>query len=312
MEKVFEKILSISLKNEKKCSVIFKILANKTRRDILRLLADGHRSIQNIAFELDLPLSTVSEHVSLLIKTGLVSVVKKVSNRGQTKIISIQFESFVLDMTNDFKSATLKKDFTIDIPIGSYTSFCVNKLCGMISNDGYIGERDNKNCFYSIDRFSAQLIWFDYGYLEYKVPLKKEYLTNVNSIMLTLEICSEAPAFDENWKSDIFFEFNNVNIGFFTSFGDYGARRGKLTPKWWSNCTSYGMLKCIEVKKDGSYINGEKVSNVTINDLNLYENDIFIIKLGVKENAKNRGGLNLFGDCFGDYPQNIVLSIFND
>lgn len=72
------------------------------------------------------------------------------------------------------------------------------------------------------------------------------------------------------------------------------------------------MLKCVEVKKDGSYINGEKVSNVTINDLNLYENDIFIIKLGVKENAKNRGGLNLFGDSFGDYPQNIVLSIFND
>ena len=56
----------------------------------------------------------------------------------------------------------------------------------------------------------------------------------------------------------------------------------------------------------------KKVSNVTINDLNLYENDIFIIKLGVKENAKNRGGVNLFGDCFGDYPQNIVLSIFND
>ena len=27
---------------------------------------------------------------------------------------------------------------------------------------------------------------------------------------------------------------------------------------------------------------------------------------------KIEGGVNLFGDCFGDYPQNIVLSIFND
>lgn len=51
------------------------------------------------------------------------------------------------------------------------------------------------------------------------------------------------------------------------------------------------------------------VSNITPANLRLEHSDLLIFRFGVKENAKNKGGLNIFGDNFGDYPQNIILTI---
>jgi predicted transcriptional regulator len=31
------------------------------------------------------------------------------------------------------------------------------------------------------------------------------------------------------------------------------------------------------------------------------------VRIGIKENASNIGGINLFGSKFGNYPQDIVL-----
>lgn len=311
MEKYYDKVLSISLKNERKCSVVFKALSNKSRRDILRLLSKkGPLNIQSIAFNLDLPISTVSEHVSILLKSGIISFFKKTSERGQRKVVFRQFDKIDFSI-NDYADHLMKANNTlIEIPIGSYSSFDVHELCGMVCSEGYIGSRDNKTCFYESDRFKAQLIWFDYGYLEYKIPINDMVHKEVSSISFSLELCSEAPGYNENWKSDIFFEVNGHFIGYFTSQGDYGARPGKLTPTWWSSdCTTYGVLKKVDINIDGSFIDGVKVSNVNIYDLGVTNSDILILRFGVKENAKNRGGLNLFGDSFGDYPQHIVLII---
>jgi len=33
------------------------------------------------------------------------------------------------------------------------------------------------------------------------------------------------------------------------------------------------------------------------------------VKIGIKEDAAHKGGINIFGDGFGDYPQDIVLKL---
>ena len=38
-------------------------------------------------------------------------------------------------------------------------------------------------------------------------------------------------------------------------------------------------------------------------------NKIFKFAFGVKPNAKNRGGINVFGSKFGDYRQHIILTV---
>ncbi len=310
MEKQFNKVLKVNLKDDAAAEAIIKALNCKTRRDILRLLGAGSMGIWDIAKTLNVPLSSISEHVSVLVKAGIVSVVRKASERGGGKIISRQYERIEVGIVAGSNTAKQNASYTVQIPIGSYTDFKIKQYCGMVAEQGYIGDRDNPNTFYSPLRATAGLIWFDCGYLEYKIPVKHISCQKIRSLAFSLEICSEAPGYNENWQSDIYFEVNGKRICTYTSPGDFGARTGICTPRWWKDGTQYGLLKKIEVKENGSYLDEKYISELTISDLLQTAEPIVCFRIGVDENAKNRGGLNLFGKGFGDHGEHISLSVF--
>ena len=52
---------------------IFAALANPTRREILDLLLDGPRAVQDIAEHFNMARPSVSEHLKVLLDTGLVT-----------------------------------------------------------------------------------------------------------------------------------------------------------------------------------------------------------------------------------------------
>ncbi|GHV78648.1 hypothetical protein AGMMS49944_04390 [Spirochaetia bacterium] len=55
---------------------------------------------------------------------------------------------------------------------------------------------------------------------------------------------SETPGTNKNWLSDITMWINTIEIGSWTSPGDFGDRRGMLTPSWWKlEGSQYGLLK---------------------------------------------------------------------
>jgi predicted transcriptional regulator len=99
-----------------------------------------------------------------------------------------------------------------------------------------------------------------------------------------------------------------VEIGTWTSPSDFGGERGALTPAWWDIQNSqYGLLKVWRVTNSGSYVDGIQVSKMTLNHLTLKPGNPIPVRIGIKENAANVGGINLFGSKFGNYPQDIVL-----
>ena len=55
---------------------MFAALANPTRRDILDLLLDGRRPVQDIAERFDMARPSVSEHLEVLLDCGLVAEAK--------------------------------------------------------------------------------------------------------------------------------------------------------------------------------------------------------------------------------------------
>lgn len=309
MDKEFVKTLRVSFSDDAASEKVIKALSCRARRDILRLLESGPRGIWEIAETLNTPVSTVSEHISVLLKAGIISVIKRVSDRGYAKIVSRQYEKIEISIGAEENENSASRNFTMQIPIGSYTAFRAGRYCGMLAEDGYIGGRDNPDIFYSPLRFAAQLIWFDCGWLEYTVPLPDDVVKKAASCCFCTEICSESPVYNEDWKSDIFFEINGVRIGVWTSPGDFGRRHGVYTPEWWSGGTSYGLMVKAEVNDDGAFINGEKVSDVNVERIGLNKSGTLTFRLGVDENAKNKGGLNIFGKKFGDYDRHIVLSI---
>ncbi len=50
----------------------------------------------------------------------------------------------------------------------------------------------------------------------------------------------------------------------------------------------------------------------TIFSLGMAQNEYIRFRLEVKPDAEFCGGFNLFGEKFGDYPQNIQMEFYND
>ena len=57
-------------------SDVFNAIAASTRRDMLRLLADGEMPVTEIAQSFDMSLSAVSQHLAILREANLVTVTK--------------------------------------------------------------------------------------------------------------------------------------------------------------------------------------------------------------------------------------------
>lgn len=125
-----------------------------------------------------------------------------------------------------------------------------------------------------------------------------------------MEICSEAPGVNSNWPSDITFYINGTKVGMWTSPGDFGKGRGIYTPKWWSkDVNQFGLLKVIKVNNSGTFIDGQKVSDINIENIDVTKKQ-WTLRIAVEENSEHVGGLSLFGKGFGNYDQDIVVKVY--
>jgi len=208
-----------------------------------------------------------------------------------------------------------KNFIEVEMPIGIFTDCQVTAPCGLCSSDKIIGFLDIPDSFLNPDRMKAGLLWCGSGYFEYKFPNNTMYdQKKLKKLEISMELSSETPGTNSNWPSDITVWVNRTEIGTWTSPGDFGDKRGKYTPEWWKlEGSQYGLLKNFYVTNEGSFIDGVKISDVTISDLQISEHHSIRVKVGVKEDAVHMGGMNIFGRGFGNYDQGIILrSYFAD
>lgn len=69
---------------------IFKALSDMNRRKILTILKDGEMSVNEIVAKMDIGQATVSNHLSILKKAGLVQA----KNLTKQRIYSINWDIF--------------------------------------------------------------------------------------------------------------------------------------------------------------------------------------------------------------------------
>ena len=285
-----------------------KALSSPVRLEILGLLYDQSMIIGEIAKKLDIPASSAAFHLKLLEQAGLVRMEEQPGTRGSTKLCTIKVDHIAIDMVK--KNTDIDEIFSAEMPVGAYSSCQVAPTCGLCGPAGVIGNEDAEYCFYYPERMDAGILWTASGFVEYKfangVPKKRM----AKKVSVSMEICSEAPGYREDWKSDITVWINGMDCGTWTCPGDFGGRRGRLTPSFWPNgSTQYGIQTIWAVRKDGTYMNEKKVSDVTVEQLCLWEKSYVSVKIGNKPDAKYVGGFNLFGKGFGDYNQDIILTV---
>jgi len=288
-----------------------KALASPIRISILKLLSqEGPKNVNQLAEEMSLPQSTVSSNVQVLEKSGLVVTRSEKARKGSQKICEANY-SDVLIRFGAPESERGSDVIEVSMPIGLFNGWEVSAPCGLCSSTGIIGLLDVPDTFLEPDRMKAGLLWFNQGYVEYQFPNNAKLRRKaVGAIEFSMELSSEVPGTSPDWPSDITLHINDIDVATWTSPGDFGDKRGVFTPSWWKLAGSqYGMLKTWRVTAQGSFVDGVRVSNVTLADLALNDHHSIRVRIGVREDAAHPGGINIFGRGFGNYDQDIVMRI---
>ena len=287
---------------------VFKALGSEVRIEIIKILLKNHgMNMNELAKELNVTKGALTSHVKKLEDCGLITVTNESQGHGNRKKCSVHLDKILIDMAieEDFKNI-----YQTDLKVGHYSDFEVYPTCGLASSRAIIGEVDDNRYFLHSDRYDADILWFTRGYVEYIIPNFIPFDQKIDQITISLEIGSEAPGVNDVWPSDISFILNDKKVATWTSPGDFGNVRGIFTPDWWyPNWNQYGLLKILVINKKGTFIDGLKVSDISIKDFAFDSTSTIKLKLAVEDDAKHRGGLTIFGKSFGNYNQDISVRI---
>ena len=287
-----------------------KALASEPRVNMLSLLREKTLNINEISAALGLPQSTVATHISILEEAGIIITESIKAKKGNQKLCRPAFRDILIQFPEQKKES---EDFIeIEMPVGIFTDCNVTAPCGLCSAEKIIGLLDIPDSFLNPDRMKAGLLWCGSGTFEYKFPNNTLYSTKkLSKLEISLELSSETPGTNSNWPSDITMWINKTEIGTWTSPGDYGDKRGKYTPQWWKlEGSQYGLLKHYSVTNEVSFVDGVKISDVTLDDLKVSEHHSIRVRVGVKNDAEHMGGMNIFGKGFGNYDQGIIMRAY--
>ena len=289
---------------------VSKALAAPERIQILKTLYLRSTTLAKLSQELKIPLSSLSRHVNILADAQLIRISYRPSLKGHMKYCSLKMLSCTISINEKEQHRREKRTYSIEMPIGMFSSANITSPCGMVSKDSIIGLIDDPRTFYLPERNQAEKLWFSEGNISYLFPLKSSR-RKYSELSFSFEICSETACHNLDWPSDITVYINDEELTTFTSTGDFGGRRGKFTaPNWSLTSTQYGMLKTITLTENGVFVDNQLMrSDITFSDV-YYKNNLFLkFTLAVKSDAVHRGGMNLFGKKFGDYQQAIIMTI---
>ena len=237
------KHISFSLGQIERLCQVAKALSSPQRVKMIGLLASRSMNVNELADALGMPVSTAALNVRQLEEAGLISSEIQPGIRGAMKLCSRRIDSVSMHLVPETQEGV--SALTLKLPLGSYASARdIRPECGLVSEHAWIGESNAPRAFYHPDRLSAQLLWFESGEVEYRFSLGEIDPVQVEWLEISMELSSNAPMYRENFKSDIYVGLGETELGVWTSPGDYGARRGRFNPSWWSDTSSqYGLLK---------------------------------------------------------------------
>ena len=167
MANIQGKIARLSLDEPEDMAEICHALSSPVRVGVLRLIARKSKSVGEIAEEMNLPMSTAALAVQVLQKAGLISSKNQPGTRGTLKLCSRKLDQIMINLAPPDDEPSHSVAFSM--PIGGFSSAeGIVPTCGLANTNHVIGIMDAPTAFYLPERFSAQLIWMQQGFLEYR------------------------------------------------------------------------------------------------------------------------------------------------
>lgn len=284
---------------------VLKALDSEVRITIINLLLKQNGlNMNEIAASLNLSNSAITMHIKKLEASGLVQTHSSQAKNG------LQKKVFLIDdqVSIDFKQVQKEDLYEVEVGIGQYMNYEVTPTCGMATIDKIIGEFDMPHVFADPQHSNSKILWFTSGHLEYWIP---NYTAGneIKELQISFEIGSEAPSHNLDWPSVIEFYINNTYVGNWESPSDIGGMKYHKNPSWWPpHLNQYGFLKLLRITNEGTFIDGRKISNVIISDLQPNDKEPLLLKFKTADDRKAHG-ITLFGNGFGKYDQDISVRV---
>ena len=295
-------------RNEKEIALLCEALGSETRVKILKHLQiePNIYTVPELSKVLNIPITTLVHHLKKLENAGIIDTRYKSSSHGAIKVVSRKLRHLKLDLYKYVNQPALQLfSQTQTLKIGEYSDFVGNNFNYATDKELY----SYCNTPFFSGRDNIGLIFTYNGIITYNFSnaICKDY--KINSLNFSLELCSEAPYYDNTYKSDITFWLNDKELCTFLSEGDYGDRKGRQNPDWWNpKNTQYGKLISLTINNKGVFVNGICYNDkINVGSFSLSKGNKISFSFGNKPTSEYIGGFNLFGSCFGDYPQDLIL-----
>ena len=198
------------------------------------------------------------------------------------------------------------------MPLGLFTNCEVSAPCGLCSTEGVIGLLDVPDFFLDPDRVAGRAGLVRPRPRRIQVPEQRQAPQHRGGVASSSRwsFPPRCPAPISTGRPTSRFGSTTSPVGTWTSPGDYGDKRGVYTPSWWKlEGSQYGKLKTWRISEKGSFIDGVRISEVTIDDLDLPKHHSIRMRIGIDAKAEHPGGVNIFGKGFGNYDQDIVMRL---
>lgn len=304
-----DRVLSVRL-GSPETDMIRRAFAAEQRVRLMGVLGGRTMTVNEIAAALDISQPNASIHIRVLEETGLIGSKVFPTAKGSEKRCWLNYDSITIESPVDANEVE-EEVMEMPIPVGLFTALSVpdGPFSGWASYSGLVlgnGLHDMLNT----KRTEAQTVWLRAGWLEYTLPLNLPQTAEITAIEFEAEVCSEAGHCNNDFPSDITLWINGVETATWTSPGDLGGIRGRLNPDWWANSwTQYGLLKTWRIDEGGSSIDGAVVGSTRLAELGLRNQSPIVLRIGVKEDAENPGGFNIFGKRLGNHPEDPTLRV---
>ncbi len=303
---------SLNIEKETDDKNILKIgiaLSSPIRIAILKQVNKEGKTLSELAKLNFVSFSSIVFHTKLLEEAKLVQIKTIKTNNGSAKLVIKGCVEINVDFDDLSTVASMIKRYHSSVHVGDYTS------AEFGDNNGFV-IKSNFHSFYQDSPFleerrNADLIYTNRGFVEYSFDNTEFRHKKIDEISFSLEICSEVPYFNNSFESLIGFSINGIEAIDFISPGDFGGRRGRVSPSDSSlNATQYGQLKTIVVNDNGVYLDGVlQNANIKIQGLNLDKSNRVLFRITSKKKDNAYGGFNIFGKNYGDYPQDIEMDV---
>ncbi len=328
---------------------IVKALSSDIRLKMLELLDQKEMSIQLFCEHLSLSKTAVINHLTILETAGFISSRPIPGTVGNQKMFIKAYDRLIFNFTPNTENADRKQYYELELSPGNYFDFLAYPPCGLADEAHIIQKWDDPSVFFGTERVGAQIVWASYGFLEYRVPLNIPFEDlGLERISIQMELSAQgglaeleeagiyhkhdALVFPEEIElakaysglSDITIYFGGQELATFSleDFSRY-QRNGRYTPTWWRG-SGYGKLVSIDINEEGTFMDGQKVSMVTLEKVldrsmlirnralkvSLTSCDYIPLRIGIKPSAQHISGFTLFGKGYGNYPHGILVRFY--